>query len=97
VALGQRPPVHRDGPPAFGADLGFIVCNSLPYSPESNGMAETFVKSFKRDYVCVGELHDAAHVMAQLPAWFEDYNEIRPHKGLRMLSPREHRRLTAHG
>jgi hypothetical protein len=44
------------------------------------------VKSFKRDCVYVGELHDAAHVMAQLPTWFEDYNEIRPHRGLRMIA-----------
>lgn len=91
------PPYTATETRAFGADLGFIVCNSPPYSPESNGMAEAFVKSFKRDYVYVGELHDAAHVMAQLPTWFEDYNEIRPHKGLRMMSPREYRRLTAHG
>ena len=90
------PPYTANETRAFGADLGFIVCNSPAYSPESNGMAEAFVKSFKRDYVYVGELHDAASVLAQLPAWFEDYNEVRPHKGLRMLSPREYRRLNAH-
>lgn len=81
----------------FGTQLGFLMCNTPPYSPESNGMAEAFVKSFKRDYIYVGELPDAATVMAQMPAWFDDYNEVRPHKGLRMLSPREYRRLTANG
>ena len=30
---------------AFGAEIGFIVCTTPPYSPESNGMAESFVKS----------------------------------------------------
>jgi hypothetical protein len=30
--------------------------------------------------------------MEQLPHWFEDYNEYHPHKGLKMKSPREHRR-----
>ena len=31
--------------------------------------------------------------MRLLPSWLEDYNEAHPHKGLKMLSPREHRRL----
>ena len=79
----------------FGENLGLIVCTTPAYSPESNGMAESFVKTFKRDYVYVNELRDAASVMRQLAAWFEDYNEVHPHKGLRMQSPREYRRATA--
>jgi len=79
----------------FGEKLGLLVCTTPAYSPESNGMAESFVKTFKRDYVYVNELHDAASVMRQLAAWFEDYNEVHPHKGLRMQSPREYRRATA--
>ena len=79
----------------FGTKLGLLVCTTPAYSPESNGMAESFVKTFKRDYVYVNELHDAVSVMRQLAAWFEDYNEVHPHKGLRMQSPREYRRATA--
>jgi transposase InsO family protein len=79
----------------FGAALGLLVCTTPAYSPESNGMAESFVKTFKRDYVYVNELHDAASVMRQLAAWFEDYNDVHPHKGLRMQSPREYRKATA--
>jgi len=79
----------------FGEKLGLLVCTTPAYSPESNGMAESFVKTFKRDYVYVNELHDAASVMRQLAGWFEDYNEVHPHKGLRMQSPREYRRATA--
>ena len=45
-------------------------------------MAEAFVKKFKRDYVWSATLTNAAKVMEQLPAWFEDYNERAPHKGL---------------
>ena len=30
-------------------------------------------------------------VMKQLPRWSEDYNENHPHKGLKMMSPREYR------
>ena len=66
------------------------------YGPESNGMAEAFVKTFKRDYVWSADLFDARKVMEQLPHWFEDYNEVAPHKGLRMLSPRQLRRQQEH-
>jgi putative transposase len=41
------------------------------YSPESNGMAESFVKTFKRDYVKMNSLNDARTTMEQLPKWFQ--------------------------
>ena len=72
-----------------GRMLGFEVCTTPAYSPESNGMAEAFVKTFKRDYVWFGDLTSAPRVMEQLPGWFEDYNERAPHKGLKMMSPRQ--------
>lgn len=50
-----------------------------PRAP-ANGMAEAFVKTFKRDYVAFGDLSSAARVLEQLPGWFEDYNEHAPHK-----------------
>lgn len=74
---------------AFGRSLGLEIRTTLPYSPQSNGMAESFVKTFKRDYVFFGSLENAQEVMEQLPQWFNDYNEKAPHKGLKMLSPRE--------
>ena len=58
-------------------------------SPESNGMAESFVKTFKRDYVRCNPRPDAATVLLQLDSWFEDYNTSHPHSGLKMRSPRE--------
>lgn len=73
----------------FGRSLGFEMCTTAPYSPESNGMAEAFVKTFKRDYVYVANLSSAERVIEQLPGWFNDYNSNAPHKGLKMLSPRE--------
>ncbi len=76
----------------FGRRLGFEVCTTAPYSPESNGMAEAFVKTFKRDYAYLSDLKSEADILCQLPAWFEDYNENAPHKGLKMMSPREYRR-----
>tara|TARA_B100000212_G_C27333863_1_gene515947 strand:+ start:504 stop:1268 length:765 start_codon:yes stop_codon:yes gene_type:complete len=82
----------------FGKSIGLEICTTRPYSPESNGMAEAFVKTFKRDYVWLGDLSSAKRVMEQLPDWFNDYNENAPHKGLNMMSPREYirdRRLAA--
>jgi transposase InsO family protein len=79
----------------FARSLGLLACTTPTYSPESNGMAEALVKTFKRDYAYVNRLSSAAEVIAQLPAWFTDYNEIHPHKGLGMRSPREYRRAAS--
>lgn len=87
------PPYTANETRAFGAACGLLVCNTPAYCPESNGMAEAFVKTFKRDYVYPNAPVDAATVIAQLPAWFADYNEHAPHKGLKMLSPNQFRRL----
>lgn len=72
----------------FGRDIGLEICTTRPYSPQSNGMAEAFVKTFKRDYVWHGDLSSAQTVMTQLPKWFDDYNEFAPHKSLKMMAPR---------
>ena len=64
------------------------------YSPESNGLAEAFVGTFKRDYLGDAELRDAETVLAQLGGWFDDYNTLAPHSSLGMRSPREYRALT---
>jgi putative transposase len=50
------------------------------------------VKTFKRDYVRVHLLPDAKTALSLIAGWIEDYNEIHPHSGLRMRSPREYRR-----
>jgi putative transposase len=73
----------------FAAALGLVPCFTPVASPESNGIAEAFVKTFKRDYVRVNPLPDATAVLGQLAGWFVDYNEHHPHSGLGMRSPRE--------
>lgn len=77
----------------FASWLGLISRFTPVRSPESNGMAEAFVKTFKRDYVGCNVCPDARTVLKSVSAWIEDYNENAPHKGLRMLSPREFIRL----
>ena len=59
---------------------------------ESNGIAEAFVKTLKRDYVHVIPLPDAATVLGLIAGWIEDYNDN--HSALRVedaLAPRVHR------
>jgi putative transposase len=87
------PPDTANDTRAFASTCGLLPRNTPAYSPESNGMAEAFVKTIKRDYVYVADLPDARAVLDMLPAWFDDYNEHQPHKGLKMLSPRQFRRL----
>lgn len=73
----------------FAGQLNLVSCFTPARSPESNGMAEAFVKTFKRDYVRVNPLPDARTVLRLLDGWFEDYNENHPHSRLGMQSPRE--------
>ena len=58
-------------------------------SPQSNGMAEAFVRTLKRDYVRVSVLPDAESVLRQLPVWLAHYNDLHPHRALGYRSPRE--------
>jgi transposase InsO family protein len=77
------------------SSLGLKPVNTPVCSPQSNGMAESFVNTFRRDYLCRMDLADAATVLAQLPSAFEHFNEIHPHSSMRMRSPREFRRHRA--
>jgi putative transposase len=61
----------------------------LRFAVRKPGTAEAFVKTFKRDYVYVHDRPDACMVLSQLSNWFEDYNEVHPHKDLQLKSPRE--------
>lgn len=73
----------------FARDIGLEPLTTPIESPQSNGMAEAFVKTIKRDYVRVSPCPDARTVIAQLPKWFEHYNELHPHRALGYRSPRE--------
>jgi putative transposase len=75
--------------------LGLNLCFTPVCSPESNGVAEAFVKTFKRDYARLSILQDTSTVIMLLPTWFEDYNDIHPHSGLKFLSLREFLHLSA--
>jgi putative transposase len=73
----------------FAHDLGLEPRTTPVESPQSNGMAEAFVRTIKRDYVRVSPVPDAQTVLQFLPVWLAHYNEVHPHKALGYRSPRE--------
>lgn len=75
----------------FARDIGLIACRTPYRSPQSNGMAEAFVKTFKRDYVSVNPTPDGPTVLEQMVRWFDDYNTVHPHSALGYRSPEEFR------
>lgn len=81
----------------FGRYLGLKSCFTAPRSPQSNGMAEAFVKTIKRDYVYVSDCDTAQNVMKMFKKWILDYNNEAPHSGLDMKSPVEYRKLVQSG
>lgn len=96
--LSDRGSIYRaQDTVALGRSLGLKSCFTAAYSPQSNGMSEAFVNTLKRDYVYTNDCFDAHAVLKMLPGWIEDYNNIAPHSGLGMKSPREYRKLTNQG
>jgi len=76
---------------ALSKHLNLKCCYTRAYSPESNGMAEAFVKTLKRDYVYQADCDCAETVLKLLPEWFADYNHVAPHSALGMRSPVEYK------
>jgi putative transposase len=74
----------------LGRNLGLKSCFTAAHSPESNGMAEAFVGTIKRDYVYTSDCFSAKEILEMLPKWFEDYNKNAPHSALGMKSPWEY-------
>jgi putative transposase len=62
----------------FARAVGLDPKTTPLQSPQSNGMAEAFVRTFKRDYVGVGPISNAHSLISQLPAWFDHYNRVHP-------------------
>ena len=65
-----------------------LPCFTPVESPESSGMAEAFVKTFKRNYLRVSLTPDAAAALALIDSWMGDYNTVHPHSRLGYCSPR---------
>nr|WP_230376279.1 IS3 family transposase [Pseudomonas fulva] len=79
----------------FARQIGLQPVTTPVRSPQSNGMAESFVKTIKRDYVAHMPKPDRETALRNLSIAFEHYNEQHPHSALNYQSPREFRRLAA--
>ena len=79
----------------YAYELGLVPITTPAYSPKSNGLAEGFVHTFKRDYVNVHELRDAESVLPHLAGWIDDYNRLAPHSALGMRSPADYRAMAS--
>ncbi|EFI4502457.1 IS3 family transposase, partial [Escherichia coli] len=63
----------------FARMLGLEPKSTAVRSPESNGIAESFVKTIKRDYISVMPKPDGLTAAKNLAEAFEHYNEWHPH------------------
>lgn len=90
--LSDRGAIYRSkSVQALAKQINLQCCYTRAYSPESNGMAEAFVKTIKRDYVYQADCDSAETVLKLLPQWFADYNNVAPHSALGMMSPVEYK------
>ncbi|HBB1616221.1 TPA: IS3 family transposase [Escherichia coli] len=82
----------------FARILGLEPKNTAVRSPESNGIAESFVKTIKRDYISIMPKPDGLTAAKNLAEAFEHYNEWHPHSALGYRSPQEYlRQRTSNG
>ncbi len=72
---------------AFARQIGLLPLTTPVCSPQSNGMAESFVKTMKRDYLRNMPKPDRATALRKLAIAFEHYNEEHPHSALNYRSP----------
>lgn len=75
--------------------LHLVPITTPAASPQSNGMSEAFVNTMRRDYISGADLSTAAAVLAQIPAWFADYNAVAPHSALGYQAPQQYRQARA--
>lgn len=77
----------------FARQIGLLPLTTPVCSPQSNDMAESFVKTMKRDYIRHISKPDQATALCNLAIVFVHYKEEHPHGALKYRSPREFRRL----
>jgi putative transposase len=70
----------------FAREINFGPRTTPILSPQSNGMAEAFIRTMKRDDVRVAEKPNARAVINQPPSWFHHYDTVRPHRALGYLA-----------
>jgi putative transposase len=67
----------------YGLQQEFIT----PYTPEQNGLAERFIRSFKEECVWQNTFQSIDHARREIAQWIAWYNGKRPHQALNYKSP----------
>jgi len=61
---------------SFAGEFGLKPVTTWLRSPQSNGVVESFVRTFKRDYADLAYRPDAQTIMRHLAGWFEHYSTL---------------------
>lgn len=70
----------------FARELNLEPCTTAVSSPQSNGMAERFVKTMKEDYIAFMPKPNVRTALHNLAVAIEHYNETHPHSALSYLT-----------
>jgi putative transposase len=81
-----------DGMRRFAMGIGMKPLSTPVCNPQGNGLAESFVKTMKRNEVVFMPEPDAVTAARNLSIAFEHYNEKHRHSALKCRSPRKFRR-----
>jgi transposase InsO family protein len=69
------------------AALGIRHIRTKPYTPQTNGKAERFIKTALNEWAYATAFNTSEERKAQLPCWEHRYNWHRPHMGINKATP----------
>lgn len=81
LVFGSR--LYRGRAKDYGLDQEFIT----PYTPEQNGLAERFIRSFKEECAWQHNFESMAEARQVIASWIVWYNGQRPHQALKYKTP----------
>ena len=68
-------------------ELGIKHRFTKPYSPQTNGKAERFIKTAINEWAYAFRYENSEQRARHLPRWQHDYNWHRPHGSLKQQTP----------